>query len=210
MDYPIDIPRYRLGQTLHNIGVKVLTNGQEENLEGRDLTVFLIDPRGTKRRIIWSIDDEMPWVIRFDYEGARQEFEGIYRVKIYENYNKPSQAVMEILAFVLLKHIPPRFIEDELVLSGGIMFVGGVSVVSIEPVSESTESGGENVWRATRNDGQTFDLVVRNGAKGNDGHTPYVKDNHWYINGEDTGVRATVGLEEIRIDDETGHAFIEI
>lgn len=213
MELPKDLPKFRLGQTLHNFGVSIETNGQHVDLEGRDLTVFLIDPHGTKRRILWSIDDELPYVIRFDYEGARQEIEGIYRVLVYENYNKPSQAVFELPAFVLLKNIPRRMFEDDIILSGGMLFIGGVSVVSIDVVSETAVSGGENVWRATRSDGLKYDLVVRNGQKGedgNDGHTPYVQDNYWYINGQNTGVRATVGLEEIHIDDETGQAFVEI
>ena len=210
IEYPIDIPRYRLGQTIYDYGCAVRTNGVEVSLEGRDITVFLVDPRGTARRISWRIDSELNYVVRFDYEGYKQELEGLYRVKVFENYKAPSQAVFECMAFVLLKHIPHKCSDDDMVLEGGTLFIGGVSVVSIDIVSESTESGGENVWRATRSDGQTFDLVVRNGAKGDNGYTPYVQDNYWYINGENTGVRATVGLEEIHIDDTTGEMYVEI
>ena len=61
------------------------------------------------------------------------------------------------------------FNSGDFTIVKGIKGEQGVSVASIVQVSESSESEGLNVWRATLTDGSTFDFVVRNGHKGEQG-----------------------------------------
>lgn len=49
----------------------------------------------------------------------------------------------------------------------------GVGINTLQQVVESTESEGENVWRATLTDGKTSDFTVRNGRDGVDGKSAY-------------------------------------
>lgn len=51
----------------------------------------------------------------------------------------------------------------------GIQGEEGVGVSSIVQVSSSSESGGQNVWRATLTNGNTYDFVVLNGQQGEQG-----------------------------------------
>ena len=61
------------------------------------------------------------------------------------------------------------FNSGDFTIVKGLKGEQGVSVASIVQVSESSESEGLNVWRATLTDGSTFDFVVRNGHKGEQG-----------------------------------------
>ena len=57
--------------------------------------------------------------------------------------------------------------------SNGVNGKDGVGIDTLQQVVESTESEGENVWRATLTDGKTSDFTVRNGRDGVDGKTAY-------------------------------------
>ena len=61
------------------------------------------------------------------------------------------------------------FNSGDFTIVKGLKGEQGVSVSSIVQVSESSESEGLNVWRATLSDGNTYDFVVRNGHKGEQG-----------------------------------------
>lgn len=55
----------------------------------------------------------------------------------------------------------------EMLANGGVS--GGTGIERMEQITESTEDGGVNVWRAYRTDGTAFDYYVRNGSKGGKG-----------------------------------------
>lgn len=59
--------------------------------------------------------------------------------------------------------------EGEYTVVEGVQGEAGVSVSSMVQIGESHESGGINTWRATLSNGQIFDFVVTNGAKGDTG-----------------------------------------
>ena len=65
-------------------------------------------------------------------------------------------------------------------------------LVDLNQIITSTESEGENVWRATFADGTTNELVVRNGAKGEKGDMPdmagYVKTTDVAVRGGEPGL----------------------
>lgn len=52
------------------------------------------------------------------------------------------------------------------------------------------------------------------GERGEQGYTPYIQDEYWYINGVNTGVKATsnvtIDLQDLRVDSETGQLYVEV
>lgn len=91
-------------------------------------------------------------------------------------------------------------LEENSGSGGGAAGKDGVSVVSVEQTTTSTEDGGINVVTCTLSDGKTSGFEIRNGGKGSpgepgspgapgeDGATPTIGDNeNWFIDGTDTG-----------------------
>ena len=189
------IPNIRIGNTI-TVSFPVFTGGEAVSLLGRLISVVLIDPRGEKKNIEFELDEDNLHIVRFVVEGIDQTYTGIYRVIVCENAELKSQTLFDKKVFNLVSETDKENFDDGLAvknleLSGGSLLVGGMpgtSVVLMEQVSSSTESEGENVWRAMLSNGNTFDFVVRNGKKGEKGDAGdavYVK--RVYKNYEYTG-----------------------
>lgn len=67
-------------------------------------------------------------------------------------------------------------------------------LVDLNQIITSTESEGENVWRATFADGATSELIVRNGAKGEKGDPP---DMTGYVKTTDVATHGGYGLVKL-------------
>lgn len=70
----------------------ILTNGEPQSLEGRDLSVSLTDPLGTKSELPFSVEGN---VIRLTYSGTKQKRLGTYRLTLWENYGKEGQTAVD-------------------------------------------------------------------------------------------------------------------
>lgn len=88
-----------IGNTV-SVRWEVLTNGEALPLAGRDITVVLTTPRGLLRRMDHSVRDGN--VVCFTLEGKDQSRCGTYRVDVYENRGKLSQARLDTDAFELV------------------------------------------------------------------------------------------------------------
>lgn len=101
-----------------------------------------------------------------------------------------------------------KYDEAPPTLLGNIKGKNGTSV-TVTSVSESEDDSGNNV--VTFSDGKT--VTIKNGSKGTggkDGYTPYIQDDYWYINGNNTGVKAIgkdgkdgVGITKIETEPNT-------
>lgn len=56
----------------------------------------------------------------------------------------------------------------------------------------------------TYTDGKTANLGEVVGGSGNDGHTPYIENGYWYINGENLGVKAEYSLADYPVQSVNG------
>ena len=181
------IPKIRIGNTI-NVGIAVMAGGQPRDLTGLDLRVVLVDSRGSKARIDgWTIEGEHNNVIRFTLQGFTQNNCGIYKVIVYENANKPNQAVVDSRLLELVREsameegVDSGLIDKDVDLQiGGILIGGrdGTGIADFEQVQSSSVSLGENIWKISLTDGREYNIVVKNGEQGlpgtpgQDGHTP--------------------------------------
>lgn len=117
---------------------KIITNGKDESLAGRDIMPILLAPSGKPQRISIQQDAEDPAVFSFTFEGKSQKELGVYRLVAVENKGGKKQALTdEIMAFRLVataEEATPGatpFIELPLVLDGKrvqTVFLSGVTV----------------------------------------------------------------------------------
>lgn len=101
-----EIRKKRLGTTL-SCHVSVITNGQELSLDGRDITVLLVNPLGVCMLVDATFSGN---IASFVYEGNQQRYTGVYRVEVYENFEKVSQSVFDKDAFEL---VPRSYMEED-------------------------------------------------------------------------------------------------
>lgn len=90
--------KIRIGKDI-SIAWTVLTNGEEESLEGRDLTLVLSD-RFSRRSLDFEADGA---TLRFTVRGADQKTLGEYGLTLWENRGRNGQTVVDSLpAFALV------------------------------------------------------------------------------------------------------------
>ena len=96
-------------------------------------------------------------------------------------------------------NIGDSVIAAEVVQYNGTTFqIGDVkSILTLDPVTFEDKGNIRGQRGETGATGAT-------GQNGTDGHTPYIQDNRWYINGVDTGV---VAIGQNGTDGENGQAF---
>ena len=82
---------YRIGKDITN-RLHVLTNGKDEPLNDRELSLQLVDPHGCKKFVDFSIEDGL---IIFTYYGIKQKILGQYGLSLWENYGKHGQTVVD-------------------------------------------------------------------------------------------------------------------
>lgn len=71
----------------------ILTNGEPVSLEGRDLKLYIVNPLGSSKEVTdFNVTDNN---IQFLFRAAEQKNMGVYRLKLYENYGKAGQTVLD-------------------------------------------------------------------------------------------------------------------
>lgn len=95
------IPKNRIGKTFQ-CKWAITTNGEPTSLEGRDLTLMLIDPMGISTKVQFTIEREN--TISFTFQGKDQKKLGKYMLSLYENKDKLNQTVVDVDAFILVDY----------------------------------------------------------------------------------------------------------
>ncbi len=96
--------RVRIGKTIVCMA-KVLIGGEAESLENRNLTVFLVNPRGIWKEITdWTLTGSDTNKVTFTYQGRQQRVLGTYRLVVYENYETDGQSVLDRNIFTLVPY----------------------------------------------------------------------------------------------------------
>lgn len=70
----------------------ILTNGERENLEDKDLKMFLVSPIGLKIELPLSVSGN---IITSRYKGTEQKCLGEYRMTLWENFGKDNQSAVD-------------------------------------------------------------------------------------------------------------------
>ncbi len=106
--------RIRIGKTI-GVKARVLIGGEAVSLEGRDLTVFLVNPRGIWKQISdWTLTGDYTNKVTFTVEGKDQRVLGTYRLVVFENYESNDQAVLDRNIFTL---VPRSSMETDAVVT---------------------------------------------------------------------------------------------
>lgn len=82
---------FRIGKTL-KVRWPILTNGQPDPLDGRDLTLEISSGNRVRTTLLFVADGN---VAVFYYQGRDQRFTGTYTVTMWENYGKEGQTVVD-------------------------------------------------------------------------------------------------------------------
>lgn len=126
------------------VQIYVLTNGEPESLEVRDIKVQLITPIYSKIEMKFSVKGN---IVQFRFKGTEQKLIGRYIVTVFENYGKDGQTAVDFEAFHL---VPDTFSEggkdDE-----------GLDTETVE-ISGNIESGVKGL--------SAYELAVENGYEG--------------------------------------------
>lgn len=77
----------------------ITTNGEAQSLEGRDLTLMLVRPRGQMEPMEFTTAGN---VVSFTWQGKAQKELGRYGLILYENYGKSNQLRVDIHKFLEL------------------------------------------------------------------------------------------------------------
>lgn len=75
----------------------ITTNGEAQSLEGRDLTMLLIHPRGNAEELDFTTANN---VVSFTWQGDDQKELGPYSIILYENYGIANQRRVDIHYFL--------------------------------------------------------------------------------------------------------------
>jgi len=199
-----EVARVRLGVTMQ-INVPVLTDGDEVSLVGRNISAIIVAPNRKQYMLDFTLDGEHMNKVKAVFEGMIHEVTGLHRIMIVENLGKESQTLFDMdavnlvarssMASALDSSLPMPVVQ----LSGGSLFVGGkggedgVGISSIQFVGHVT---GGNKYKILLTSGAEYFFLANDGQDGQDGHTPYIQDKYWYINGESTGIKADYSDEE--------------
>ena len=96
--------RKRIGKTLL-LRWKITTNGEDLSLDGRVLTLFLIDPSGNQREMDYQIKPTGSNTVEFKFQGKDQKIPGYYSLEMWENKGQDEQTVVDkINAFELVRN----------------------------------------------------------------------------------------------------------
>lgn len=118
--------KIRIGKDIA-ISWRILTNEEAISLEGRDLTLHLVDPLNRKMQIPFTVEDVL---VEAKVQGTTQKFLGKYSLTLWENYGKPGQTAVDACnAFELVKTTcmeggADEGLDTEVVELEGDMYVG--------------------------------------------------------------------------------------
>ena len=94
------IEPYRIGNDL-DCEIEVTFNDEVIPLEGKDLTVEVVDPYEKATEMDYSVSGN---IVTFTYKGKIQKHTGIYRVTVWLKKDKDGQHVVDVDdAFKLVK-----------------------------------------------------------------------------------------------------------
>ena len=139
-----------IGETL-DFTWPILTSGKAVSLEGRNLTLELVNPNYETIPLDFTIEHTN--VVCFTYEGKDQTIPGVYQVTLYENKGELNQAVVDEDAFELVETID-------------LYNWGNNTTLWSITKKESTEDGGVNSLIMRFSNRKTFELHTRNGSRG--------------------------------------------
>ena len=186
---------------------RIRTNGEALALEGRDLTLFLIDKWGNKKALDFSVVNDN--IINFIVQGKGQELCGTYIIELYENYNQDNQARLDKDSFEIVPRTKDAegqvrldelgceiedgqdFEDSNLVINAEIELDGDLAILTGSPYIQ------EGYWYI---DGRNLGVRAV-------GLTPYIEDGTWHIGGEDTG-QTVFAIPHF--DESTGEVYYEV
>lgn len=70
----------------------ILTNGEAQSLEGRDLSILLTSPLGMKEPMDFEINGN---VLNLTFKGTLQKCTGVYKLTLWENFGKDGQTAVD-------------------------------------------------------------------------------------------------------------------
>lgn len=146
---------------------RIRTNGAALPLEGRDLTLNLIDKWGQSKELDFSVVNDN--IINFVIQGKGQNLCGTYIVELYENYGQDNQARLDKDGF----EIVPRTKDAE----------GQVRLDEYECVIEDGQDYEDSNLVINAEIELDGDLAILTGS-------PYIQNGYWYIDGRNLGVQA--------------------
>nr|DAL54194.1 MAG TPA_asm: hypothetical protein [Caudoviricetes sp.] len=79
----------------------ILTNGNAQDLSGRDLTLEIITPYGRRMKMEYETDGNF---LVFKFRGTKQTMLGVHSITLWENKDKDGQTAVDITnAFKLVR-----------------------------------------------------------------------------------------------------------
>lgn len=138
--------KIRIGKDI-SVRWPILTNGEAQSLDGRDLKLFIKSQYNVAKEIAFSTEDN---IVFFTYPGTEQQMLGIYKLTLWENYGKRGQTAVDCCeAFQLVsctcKEEPDcgGFTPEEVALEPstievGIGGAGGSAVKVVQELGTST------------------------------------------------------------------------
>lgn len=131
----------------------ILTNGQPDSLEGRDLSLYLINPYGAESRQEMAVEGN---TVTFRVYADTCKAHGQYRLKLYENKGKVGQTVLDqcegfcIVATTCQEGGITQGLDlDTIELSGGDMAIGIQGRSAYEIAVANGFEGTEAEWLAS-------------------------------------------------------------
>lgn len=100
------LKKIRTGKDL-SLSWPILTNGESQPLEGRDLRLELVTPSGKSEVLTHAIEGNL---IRADLRAAQLKRTGTYSLRLWENYAQSGQSVVDTDAFIIV----PRSRDEQL------------------------------------------------------------------------------------------------
>ena len=162
---------YRIGRDIY-FSWKVKTAGKDENLEGADLKLYMLDPNDCAIPVKFEVEGN---TLKWAFFGAHQRHVGTYRLELHKNHGKLGMYILDrpklfrLVGSTQEEKIDDATLEGETeILSEDNMLLGvtGVSISKIEQTVISEESGGLNEVTLTLTDGTKHSFNFRNGERG--------------------------------------------
>lgn len=144
----------RINKDLKIVWKNILTNGEPVPLVGRDIHLYIVNPRHINIEVTnFIIIDNS---IQFIFSATNQKYLGVYSLTIYENKDKKYQTALDYCdAFRLVETTcqesfeeGPIDISDLIELSGGCISAGVPGLSAYEIAVKNGYKGTEEEWLA--------------------------------------------------------------
>lgn len=83
--------KIRIGKDIR-ITWEILTNGEQQSLEGRDLKLVLTNPLRSREELKFSVESNR---VVCKYLGVNQKQLGVYTLTLWENFGQPGQTAVD-------------------------------------------------------------------------------------------------------------------